>query len=114
MWEPQPLATLRASTACTGKALSYLRIMQKENISVTCYMCDQRLSWLGHVERMAPNRSVRSLYSWKPLGARAVGRPKTRLEDDVKADIKEMMVPNYKTVVQNRTKWKGAAEKTKL
>jgi hypothetical protein len=23
MWEPQPLATLRASTACTGKTLPY-------------------------------------------------------------------------------------------
>jgi hypothetical protein len=26
MWEPQPLATLRASTACTGIALPYLNV----------------------------------------------------------------------------------------
>jgi hypothetical protein len=73
----------------------------------------QRLSWLGHVGRMSPNRSVRSLYSWKPLGARPVGRPKTRWEDDVKADIKKMKVQDWKIAVQGRTKWEGVVEKTK-
>jgi hypothetical protein len=27
----------------------------------------RRLSWLGHVERMPTNRSIKSLFSWKPL-----------------------------------------------
>jgi hypothetical protein len=48
----------------------------------------QRLSWLDHVERMSPNRSVKYLYSWKPLGTRPVDRPKTRWEEDVKVDIR--------------------------
>jgi hypothetical protein len=43
----------------------------------------RRLSWLGHVEQMSPNRSVKCLYSWKPLGTRPMGRPKTRWEEDV-------------------------------
>jgi hypothetical protein len=29
MWEPQPLATLRASTACMGITLPYLRSFNK-------------------------------------------------------------------------------------
>jgi hypothetical protein len=53
---------------------------------------------------MSHNKSVKSLYSWKPLGARPVGWPKTRWEDDVKADIMKMKVPNWKTIVQNWTK----------
>jgi hypothetical protein len=61
---------------------------------------------------MSPNRSDKSLYSWKPLGARPVGRTKICLEDDVKADIKKK-VPDWKITVQDRTKWKGVAEKTK-
>jgi hypothetical protein len=73
----------------------------------------QRLSWLGQVERMSHNRSVKCLYSWKPLGARPVGRPNARWEEDVKADIMKMKVPNWKTIVQDRTKWKGVVEKTK-
>jgi hypothetical protein len=39
--------------------------------------------------------------------------PKTLWEDDVQADIKKMKVPNWKIIVQDRNKWKGAAEKTK-
>jgi hypothetical protein len=62
---------------------------------------------------MSPNRSVKCLYSWKPLGTGSVGRPKTRWEEDVKADIRKVKVPNWKTIVQDRTKWKGVVEKTK-
>jgi hypothetical protein len=31
--------------------------------NITSFISAQRLSWLGHVERMSPNRSVKSLYS---------------------------------------------------
>jgi hypothetical protein len=33
--------------------------------------------------------------------------------EDVKADVRKMKVPNWNTIVQNRTKWKGVVEKTK-
>jgi hypothetical protein len=62
---------------------------------------------------MSPNRSAKSLYSWKPLGAKPVGRPKTRWEGDDKADIKKMKVADWKITVQDRTKWKDVVEKTK-
>jgi hypothetical protein len=62
---------------------------------------------------MPTNRSDKSLYSWKPLCTRPVGRPKIRWEEDVKADIKKINVPYWKITVQDRTKWKGVVEKTK-
>jgi hypothetical protein len=83
-----------------------------DHINIINFIRAQRLSWLGHVERMSPNRSVKSLYSWKPLGARPAGRTKTNWEDHVKADIK-MKVPDWKITVQDRTQWKGVVEKTK-
>jgi hypothetical protein len=82
--------------------------------SIINFIRAQRLSWLGHVERMSPNKSAKSLYLWKPLGARTVGRPKTRWEGDVKADIKKMKVPNWKTTVQDRTKWTVWLRRPKL
>jgi hypothetical protein len=51
------------------------------------FISAQRLLWLRHAERMSPNRSIKSPYSWKPLGARPVGRPKTR-EDMLKLTLK--------------------------
>jgi hypothetical protein len=41
------------------------------------------------------------------------GRPKTRWKDDVKKDILKLKVPNWRTLVQNRRRWKGLVEKAK-
>ena len=38
----------------------------------------QRLSWLGHAERMANDNYVKKIKSWKPMSKRPIGRPKTR------------------------------------
>jgi hypothetical protein len=43
----------------------------------------ERLSWLGHIERMQGTRMVTAIYSWKPIKRRPIGRPKTRWVDDV-------------------------------
>ena len=47
---------------------------------------------------------------WKPMSKRPVGRPKTRWEDDVLDDIKNVNVRNWKKVAQNRDIWKQAVE----
>ena len=47
----------------------------------------QRLAWFGHVHRMADNSMVKKVYEWSPALTRSLGRPKNRLEDDVKSDI---------------------------
>jgi len=62
----------------------------------------QRLNWLGHVERMTEDNIVQRIERWKPMSERPIGRPKTRWEDDVLEDIKNMNVRNWKKVAQNR------------
>ena len=42
-----------------------------------------------------------------------MGRPKIRWEEDVKIDIQRLKVPNWKTVVQERGKWKEVVGKAK-
>jgi hypothetical protein len=46
MWEPQPPATLRASTACTGIALPYLPSTISESIALYCV----RPTWDGNFQ----------------------------------------------------------------
>jgi hypothetical protein len=41
------------------------------------------------------------------------GRPKTRWEDDIKKDIRKLKVPNWRTLVQDRRRWKELVEKAK-
>jgi len=74
--------------------------------NVIGFIKKQRLNWLGHVERMAEDNTVQRIKRWKPTSRRPIGRPKTRWEDDVLEDIKNMNVSNLKKVAQNRDSWK--------
>jgi hypothetical protein len=73
----------------------------------------QRLSWLGHIERMQGTRMVKAIYCWKPISRRTTGRPKIRRGDDVRKDIQKIKVPNWKTIAQDRRRWKELVEKAK-
>jgi hypothetical protein len=71
------------------------------------------LGWVGHIERMPETRMVKAIHSWKPISKRPTGRPKKRWEDDVKKDIQKLKVPNWRTLVQHRRRWKELVEKDK-
>ena len=73
----------------------------------------QRLGWYGHIERMQDTRMVKAIHVWKPVSKRPKGRPKIRVEDDVKKDIQRLKVPNWKTFVQKRGRWKDVVGKAK-
>jgi len=73
----------------------------------------ERLNLLGHVERMAEDNTVQRIKRWKPMSKRPIGRPKTRWEDGVLEDIKNMNVRNWKKVAQNRDSWKEVVEQAR-
>ena len=73
----------------------------------------QRSGRLGHIERMQKKGMVKAIHSWKPISKRPIGRPKIRWEDDVRKDIQKLKVPNWKTAVQDRSRWKELVEKAK-
>jgi len=73
----------------------------------------QRLNWLGHVERMAEDNILQKIQRWNPMSKRAIGRPKTRWEDDVLEDIKSINIRNWKKVAQNRDSWKKVVEQAR-
>jgi len=50
---------------------------------------------------------------WKPNSKRSMGRPEIRWEDDIKKDIQRLKVPNWKTFVQDRRRWKEVVGKVK-
>ena len=73
----------------------------------------QRPSWLGHIERMQGMRMVKAIYSSKPISRRPIGRPKTRWVDDVREDVQKLKVSHWKTLAQDRRRWKELVEKAK-
>jgi hypothetical protein len=62
---------------------------------------------------MAEDNIVQRIKRWKPMSKRPIGRPKTRWEDDVLKDIKNMNVRKWKKVAQNRNCWKKVVEQAR-
>jgi hypothetical protein len=56
---------------------------------------------------------VKAIYSWKPMSKRPIRRPKARWVDDVRKDIQKLNVSNWKTLAQDRERWKELVEKAK-
>jgi hypothetical protein len=65
------------------------------------------------MERMQETRMVKAIHSWKSISKRTIGIPKTRWQDDVRKDIQKLKVPEWKTLVQDRRRWKELVEKAK-
>jgi hypothetical protein len=61
--------------------------------NITNFIRAQRLSWVGHIERMKGTGMVKAIYCWKPMSRRPIGRPKTRWVDDVKKNVQKLKVP---------------------
>jgi hypothetical protein len=51
-------------------------------------------------------RMVKAIHSWQPISKRPTGRPKTSWKNDVKKDIQKLIVPNWRTPVQDGRRWK--------
>jgi len=62
---------------------------------------------------MAEDNIVQKIKRWKLMSKRTIGRPKTRWEDDVWEDIKNINIGNWKKVVQNRDSWKKVVEQAR-
>jgi len=73
----------------------------------------QRLSWLGHVERMPNERVAKTIYKWKPYATRPEGSPRLRWEDNVRNDLRKMGVKNWKQRAQERKQWNEITEQAK-
>jgi hypothetical protein len=83
------------------------------NKNIINYIKAQRLAWLGHVHRLPEDSMVKKVYEWLPMSTRLKGRPQNRWEDDVKSDVTNMRITNWKECIRNRPKWKEFIEKAK-
>jgi hypothetical protein len=73
----------------------------------------QRIRCLGHIQRIDQARPARKLLDWKPMGTRAVGRPRQRWQEDVMEYLKKLKVKNRKEAAKETRTWRELAEKAK-
>jgi hypothetical protein len=62
---------------------------------------------------MPDTRKVKKIFNWKPLNKRSQGRPRYRWKDNIKQDIGQLKIQNWKTYVQDRGKCKEVVKKAK-
>ena len=52
----------------------------------------RRLRWADHVARMEEGRSAFKILTGKPTGKRSLGKPRHRWEDNIRMDLKKIVI----------------------
>jgi hypothetical protein len=69
----------------------------------------RRIRWAGHVARMGEMRGAYNILVGRPKGMRPLGRPRRRWEDNIKMDLKEIVLGDVDCIhwAQDRDRWRA-------
>jgi hypothetical protein len=73
----------------------------------------QRISWLGHLERMEEDRMSKKIFTQELEEARRRGRPGKRWREEVERDLQMLGVRRWREMVIDRDKWRGIVRQAK-
>ena len=73
----------------------------------------QRISWLGHLERMKEDRLPKKIFTQELEEARRRGRPRKGWTEEVEKDHRVLEVRRWRELVINRDKWRGIVRQAK-
>jgi hypothetical protein len=73
----------------------------------------QRISWLGHLERMEKNRMPKMIFSQELEGPRRRGRPRNRRKEEVERDLQVLGVRKWRELATDRKKWQDIVRQAK-
>ena len=76
-------------------------------------MKGQRISWLGHLERMEEDRMPKKIFTQELEGTRRRGRPRKRRKEEVERDLQVQGVRRWREWVADRKKWKDIVRQAK-
>ena len=67
----------------------------------------QRISWLGHLERMEEDRVPKKIFSQELEGTSRRGRPRKGWKEEVEKDLQVLGVRRWRELVTDRKKMEG-------
>jgi len=83
-----------------------------EGENIVKWIKGQRISWLGHLERMAEDKIPRKI-TQELEGTRRRGRPRKRWKVEVERDLQVLGVRRWRELVADRKKWKDIVRQAK-
>jgi hypothetical protein len=73
----------------------------------------QRISWLGHPERMEEDRMPKKIFTQELEGTRRRGSPRKRWKEEVERDLQVLGVRRWRKLVTDRKKWRDIVRQAK-
>ena len=73
----------------------------------------QRISWLGHLERMEEDRMSKNVFTQELKGTRRRGRRRKRWKEEIERDLQVLGVRRWRVLVADRKKWKDIVRQAK-
>ena len=85
-----------------------------ENIvNIAKWIKGQRISWLGHLERMEEDRMPEKIFTEELEGTRRRGRPRKGWKEEVERDLQVLGVRRCRGLVADRKKWRDIVRQDK-
>jgi len=73
----------------------------------------QRISWLGHLDRMEEDRIPKKIFTQELEGTRRRGRARKIWQEEVERGIQVLGVRRWRELVADRKKWKEIVRQAK-
>jgi len=73
----------------------------------------QRISWLGHLERMEEERMPKTIFTEELEGTRRRGRPRKGWREEVERDVQVLGVRRWRELEIDRDNWRGIVRQAK-
>ena len=81
--------------------------------NIVKWIKEQRISWVGHLERMEDDRMPKKIFTQELEGSRRRGRPGKRWKEEVERDVQVVGVRSWRELVADRKKWKDIFRQAK-
>jgi hypothetical protein len=73
----------------------------------------QRISWLGHLERMEEDRMTKRIFTQELEGTRRRERPRKGWREELERDLQVLEVRRWSELVIEREKWRDISRQAK-
>ena len=72
----------------------------------------QRVSWLGHLQRIEEDRMPKKMFTQELEGTRRRGRPRKGWKEEVERDLQVLGVRRWRQLVADKKIWKDIVGQT--